>query len=261
MRKVLFLVLLIMVLTMEGVAFSAEQKSKLFVYNSSYDLTRGDLWEYIKDQQILLDMESYPKSFVVIGLGNTNESYSIGEMMATGTVGLSRFFWIDPKYPNKGVEIWDREFPFAAIAICNPNRIIRWDEIDGEIHKILADHIEAEEVKVAALKMEGTLFDVQFHVSSNIPKEGIRPPMGPILKDKGTRYSGLRGRPNGYSMAFISIPRNYSSWHLQVDNPFTSTAMKRIRRGGAISTPQGSIGYPSISIPSKMSSSSKMICG
>ncbi|MFB0505795.1 MAG: CARDB domain-containing protein [Thermodesulfobacteriota bacterium] len=193
MKKVLFLVLLIMVLTMEGVAFSAEQKSKLFVYNSSYDLTRGDLWEYIKDQQILLDMESYPKSFVVIGLGNTNESYSIGEMMATGTVGLSRFFWIDPKYPNKGVEIWDREFPFAAIAICNPNRIIRWDEIDGEIHKILADRIEAEEVKVAALKMEGTLFDVQFHVSSNIPKEGIRPPHGPDTEGQRDKVFRIEG--------------------------------------------------------------------
>ncbi len=110
-----------------------------------------------------------------------------------GTVGLSRFLWIDPKYPNKAVEVWDREFPFAAIAICNPNAIIRWDEIEGEIHKILADRIEAEEVKVAALKMEGTLFDVQFHVSSNIPKEGILTPHGPRAegqRDKVFRVEG-----------------------------------------------------------------------
>jgi hypothetical protein len=193
MKKVLSLVLLIMVLTTEGVPFSAEQKSKLFVYNSSYDLTRGDLWEYIKDQQILLDMEPYPKSFVVIGLGNTNESYSIGEMMAVGTVGLPRFLWIDPKYPNKAVEIWDREFPFAAIAICNPNGIIRWDEIEGDIHKILADRIEAEEVKVAALKMEGTLFDVRFHVSSNIPKEGIRTLHGPRAEEQRDKVFRIEG--------------------------------------------------------------------
>jgi hypothetical protein len=173
MKKVLSISFLIMALIMGGDAFSADQKSKLFVYNSSYDLKRGDLWEYIKDQQILLDMEPYPKNFVVIGLGNTNQSYSIGEMMAVGTVGLSRFLWINPKYPNKAVEIWDREFPFAAIAVCNPNEIIQWDETEGELHKILADRIEAEEVKVAALKMQGTLFDVQFHVSSHIPKEGI----------------------------------------------------------------------------------------
>jgi hypothetical protein len=190
MKKVLSISLSIVVLTMGGVAFSVEQKSKLFVYNSSYDLTMGDLWEYIKDQQILLDIESYPKSFVVIGLGNTNQSYSIGEMMAMGTVGLSRFLWIDPKYPNKAVEIWDREFPFAAIAVCNPNEIIRWDEIEGEIHKILADRIEAEGVKVAALKMQGTLSDVQFHVSSHIPKEGIRTPHG--SRAEGQRNNAFR---------------------------------------------------------------------
>ena len=43
MKKVLSISFLIMVITTEGVAFSAEQKSTLFVYNSSYDLTRGDL--------------------------------------------------------------------------------------------------------------------------------------------------------------------------------------------------------------------------
>jgi hypothetical protein len=178
MKRVLSISFLIMILTTGGDAFSAEQKSKLFVYNSTYDLKRGDLWEYIKDQQILLDMEPYPKNFVVIGLGNTNQSYSIGEMMAMGTVGLSRFLWINPKYPNKAVEVWDREFPFATIAVCNPNEIIQWDETEGELHKILADRIEAEEVKMAALKMQGRLFDVQFHVSSHIPKEGIRIPHG-----------------------------------------------------------------------------------
>jgi len=115
MKKVIFVSLVITVLVIKGVAFSAELKSKLFVYNSFYDLMRGDLWDYIKDQQILLDVEAYPKNFVIIGLGNTNQSYSIGEMMATGTVGLPRFLWISPQYPNKVVEIWDREFPFAAI--------------------------------------------------------------------------------------------------------------------------------------------------
>ena len=189
MKKVLSISFLIMVLTTEGVAFSAEQKSKLFVYNSSYDLTRGDLWEYIKDQQILLDLEPYPKNFVVIGLGNTNQSYSIGEMMATGTVGLSRFLWINPKYPNKAAEIWDREFPFAAIAACNPNEIIQWDETEGEIHKILADRIQAEKIKVAALKMRGTLFDVQFHVSSHIPKEGISTLHGAPAKEQRQKAS------------------------------------------------------------------------
>lgn len=190
MKKVLYISSLIVVLTMGGVAFSAEQKSKLFVYNSSYDLARGDLWEYIKDQQILLDLEPYPRNFVVIGLGNTNQSYSIGEMMAMGTVGLSRFLWINPKYPNKAMEIWDREFPFAAIAVCNPNETIQWDETEGEIHKIIADRIEAEGVKVAALKMRGTLFDVQFHVSSHIPKEGISTLQGD--RGEGQRHKAFR---------------------------------------------------------------------
>ena len=58
--------------------------------------------------------------------------------------------------------------PFATMRL-----IIRWEETEGEIHKILSDRIEAEGIKVAALKMKGTLFDVQFHVSSHIPKEGI----------------------------------------------------------------------------------------
>jgi hypothetical protein len=47
MKKVLSISFLIMILTTGGDAFCAEQKSKLFVYNSSYDLKRGDLWEYI----------------------------------------------------------------------------------------------------------------------------------------------------------------------------------------------------------------------
>jgi len=173
MKKVIFVSLVITVLVIKGVAFSAELKSKLFVYNSFYDLMRGDLWDYIKDQQILLDVEAYPKNFVIIGLGNTNQSYSIGEMMATGTVGLPRFLWISPQYPNKVVEIWDREFPFAAIAVCNPKGLIRWEETEGEIHRILSNRIEEGESKVVALRMRGTLSDVRFHVSSHIPKEGV----------------------------------------------------------------------------------------
>jgi hypothetical protein len=108
MKKILSVVLVVMVLAMKVPAFSVERKNKLFVYNSSYDLMRGDLWDYIKDQQILLDLESYPRNFVVIGLGNTNQSYSIGEMMASGTVGLPRFLWISPQYPNKAVEVHRR---------------------------------------------------------------------------------------------------------------------------------------------------------
>jgi hypothetical protein len=195
MRKVLFTSFFIAILTMGVVAFSAEEKSRLFVYNSSHDFMRGDLWEYIKDQQIVLDLESYPKNYVVIGLGNTNQSYAIGEMMTMGTVGLPRFIWVNPAYPNKAVEIWDREFPFAAIAVCNPRKIIRWNETDGEIHKTLADRIEAEGVKVAALKMKGTLFDVQFHVSSHVPKRGIQAPHG----DRGEGQRGKTFRIEGPS--------------------------------------------------------------
>jgi len=67
MKKILPISLVIMLLVMKLPAFPAERKSTLFVYNSSYDLMRGDLWNYIKDQQILLDLETYPKNFVVIG--------------------------------------------------------------------------------------------------------------------------------------------------------------------------------------------------
>jgi hypothetical protein len=173
MKKVLSISMAVMVLAVNVAAFSAERKSALFVYNSSYDLMRGDLWEYIKDQQMLLDLESYPRNFVVIGLGNTNQSYSIGEMMAVGTVGLPKFLWISPQYPNTVAEIWDREFPFAAMAVCNPKAVIQWDETESDIHKVLSDRIEAEGIKVAALKMRGTLRDVHFHVSSHIPKGGM----------------------------------------------------------------------------------------
>ena len=190
MKKILSVVLVVMVLAMKVPAFSVERKNKLFVYNSSYDLMRGDLWDYIKDQQILLDLESYPRNFIVIGLGNTNQSYSIGEMMATGTVGLPRFLWISPQYPNKAVEVYDRQFPFAAIAVCNPKGAIRWEETEGEIHKILSDRIEAEGVKVAALKMKGTLLDVQFHVSTHIPKGGIGTLHG--THDKGKKGKAFR---------------------------------------------------------------------
>jgi len=261
MRKVLSILLVIIVLGLKVGAFSAERKSKLFIYNSSYDLMRGDLWDFIKDQQILVDLESYPRNFVVIGLGNTNQSYSIGEMIAMGTVGLPRFLWISPQYPYKVVEIWDKEFPFAAIAVCNPKGEIQWEETNGEIHKTLSDRIEEEGIKVAALKMRGILFDVQFHVSSHIPKEGIRTPHdardegqrnkafrieGPsewelngtlVMKDKGTRHSGSRDHPNGSSMGSISTPRNYSSWHLPMDNPFASMAMERIHKKVGLLTP------------------------
>ncbi len=190
MKKLLSISLVVMVLAVNVAAFSAERKSALFVYNSAYDLVRGDLWEYIKDQQMLLDLESYPRNFVVIGLGNTNQSYSIGEMMAVGTVGLPKFLWISPKYPNTAVEIWDQEFPFAAIAVCNPKTVIQWDETGGEIHKTLSDRIEGEGVKVAALKMRGILRDVQFHISSHIPKGGKG--SSPGVHGEGTRDKEFR---------------------------------------------------------------------
>jgi len=193
MKKFLSISIAVMVLAVNVAAFSAERKSALFVYNSSYDLMRGDLWEYIKDQQMLLDLESYPRNFVVNGLGNTNQSYSIGEMMAVGTVGMPKFLWIGPQYPNTVAEIWDREFPFAAMAVCNSKAVIQWDETESDIHKALSDRIEAEGIKVAALKMRGTLRDVHFHVSSHIPKGGMgasQGTQGEGKRDKEFRIEG-----------------------------------------------------------------------
>ena len=73
---------------------------------------------------------------------------------------LPRFLWISPQYPNKVVEIWDREFPFAAIAVCNPKGLMRWEETEGEIHRTLSNRIEDIQGRKVGVVLSGGNIDL-----------------------------------------------------------------------------------------------------
>jgi len=175
MKRVISSVLVVMLILSSGAILAqAEKQNKLFVYNSTYDLLKGDIWEYITLSEIKIDLNSYPKDYIIIGIGTTNQHYRVGELIVAGTVGDYKFLWADPNYPHKLKSLDKAEFPYLQIAVCAPGKVLKLPLREVvDLHKYLADRLEGMKIKLAAIKIVGDFSRVDYTIAYNLPKSGL----------------------------------------------------------------------------------------
>ena len=151
-----------------------ELQGKLFLFNTHQDYLKGDLWEFITQDEIAKYLFIYPGNYLVIGIGTTDRDYRTGEVIVGGKVDDILFRWANPEYPNR-IELLDAsQFPWIDIVACDPNRSMVFTLKDvADLHKYLSDNMVQEGIHVAALHLSGSFDAVQYAISHNLPKRGL----------------------------------------------------------------------------------------
>lgn len=174
-----------------------EARSRLLVYNTVDRLLRGDLFHTVTVEDVLKDLQRYDASWPVVGIGTTNWLRRNGEVIADGQAGAPRFFWADPEGEPTG-QILDvctqtpsdsgavlvtprvdsndevANFPFLAVAICNPATALSWDVADVEsVHQAVIERMTAENVGVAGVQVRGQFGQVKTTDAYNVPITGL----------------------------------------------------------------------------------------
>ncbi len=151
-----------------------ELKGKLFLFNTQQNYLKGDIWEYITQDEIAKYLFIYPENYLVIGIGTTDRSYQTGEVIVGGKVDDIQFYWANPEYPNRIRQLEDSRFPWINVAICDPNRSMTWKLKDvADLHRYLSDKMVKEGIHVAALNISGSFDAVQYAISHHLPKRGL----------------------------------------------------------------------------------------
>lgn len=175
----------------------AHARSTLLVYNTVDRLLRGDLFHTVTAQDVLHDLSRYDAGWPVVGIGTTNWLRRNGEVIADGSAGLPHFLWADPDSQPAGqvidvctqtpsdtgaVLITPRvdsndelaNFPFLAVAVCDPASAITW-ALDGveNVHAFLIEHLTAENIGVAGVQVRGQFGPVKTTDAFNVPVTGL----------------------------------------------------------------------------------------
>ncbi len=175
----------------------SQARSTLLVYNTVDRLLRGDLFHTVTAYDVLHDLSRYDADWPVVGIGTTNWLRRNGEVIADGSAGLPRFFWADPDSQPVGqvidvctqqpsdtgvvlitprVDSNDEQanFPFLAVAVCNPANALTWD-LDGveNVHQFLIERLTAENIGVAGVQVRGQFSEVKTTDAFNVPITGL----------------------------------------------------------------------------------------
>ncbi|PIR01309.1 MAG: hypothetical protein COV66_02510 [Nitrospinae bacterium CG11_big_fil_rev_8_21_14_0_20_45_15] len=182
------------------------QRSILLAYNTVERLLKGDFFHFSNIEEIVQEISGFEKNWPVIGLGTTNWYKRNGEAMVEGAVGKPSFLWADPestpagKVINLNFDHPDHEenlqspvigpndtqpqFPFMAIAICDPQYVKEYNLSAGEnIHLWIENEFPQENLGLAAIHIRGKLTDVQSTAACHIPLGGMDLSDGYSLKD------------------------------------------------------------------------------
>lgn len=191
----------------------AQARSTLLVYNTVDRLLRGDLFHTVTAQDVLHDLGRFDAGWPVVGIGTTNWLRRNGEVIADGSAGQPRFLWADPDSQPVGqvidvctqtpsdsgsllitprVDSNDEQanFPFLAVAVCDPASAITWDmnEVDN-VHPFLIDRLTAENIGVAGVQVRGHFGPVQTTDAFNVPITGLDLSKG-YVGDEHFRFAG-----------------------------------------------------------------------
>lgn len=152
----------------------AENPNRLLFFNTLTDLLRGDLWQWISQQDLLSRLYIYPERFQVIGLGTTNWPERMGEVLVTGTVAQTSFQWANPEYPYRVQIIKEGVFPWIQLGVVDPKSGLEWSlERAQDLHGALIERFRQEGIDRCALFIEATTSHVAYTVTYRIPKTGL----------------------------------------------------------------------------------------
>jgi hypothetical protein len=154
----------------------------LLVYNTAQGLLAGDLAHAVSPTMVQDDIDAFPSTWIVLGVGTTNQPGRTGEIIPDGTARSVRFWWADPSSPSQAdvsnlsatPSLSSAELPFTAIGVANPDTVIEWPvPAVPSVHAWLRQQLEAQGLDLAAIRLEGTFGEVMTTVSYNIPPSGI----------------------------------------------------------------------------------------
>jgi hypothetical protein len=185
----------ILLLAGAGLAQDAtDGESTLLLYSTVERMLSGDMANAVDPETVETDLAAFPPTWIVVGLGTTNQPMRNGELMPDGTVADVDFWWADPSSateadiidiaPDEGEATPEAttaepvdptpEFPFLGLAIANPDSaiVVTAEEVEN-IHLWLHETLQAEGVTLAGLALEGTFGTVKTSVAYNIPLTGL----------------------------------------------------------------------------------------
>ena len=173
-----------------------EQRSAILAYNTVERLLKGDFFHFTRIEDIASELSSYNAEWPVIGVGTTNWFRRNGEAIVEGKAAEARFLWADPssepvgrvvdlfsenpespdklKSPYIGEDETKPQFPFLAVAVCNPEtkRRIRVDAGEN-IHDWVIEKLAKENIGLAAVSFNGSLEQVRATAAYHLPIGGV----------------------------------------------------------------------------------------
>jgi hypothetical protein len=152
----------------------AQSPNRLLFFNTLADLLRGDLWQWISQQDLLSRLYIYPERFLVIGLGTTNWPERMGEVLVTGSVAETTFQWANPEYPYRVQSIKEGVFPWIQLGVVDPKSGLEWSlEKTQDLHGTLIEKLRQHGIDRCALSIEATTSLVEYTITYRIPKTGL----------------------------------------------------------------------------------------
>lgn len=172
-------------------------RSSLLIYNTVDRLLRGDLFHTVTTADVIDDLAGFPPDFPLVGIGTTSWMRRNGEVIAEGTAASSRFLWADPESKPVGQVIdvcWQHpapggtvlvtprlddndeqaNFPFLAVALCNPAQSLHWDIADASnTHEAVIKELLGANVGVAGVQIRGAFGRVETTNAYNVPLGGL----------------------------------------------------------------------------------------
>jgi hypothetical protein len=190
----------------------AEDPNRLLIFNTLADLLRGDIWQWITQEEVGRYLYIYPEQYQVIGIGTTNQPERMGEVIVRGSVGKTSFQWANPEYPYQVRALRDGVFPWIQVAVVDPKRGLNWTlERTSDLHEAIIDQMRREGIRICALSMEATTSYVEYSLTYRIPKSGMEP--------------STPGRRNEYFRAFQDESRGrWLLYGIYVDEGFSRSA-------------------------------------
>jgi hypothetical protein len=181
-----------------------DKRSIILAYNTVERLLKGDFFHFSKIEELTHELSNFDKEWPVIGLGTTNWYKRNGEAIVEGKADNPEFLWADPENNGKVINLNhdhpDHEenlkspvigpqdalpqFPFMAIAMCNPKEFMEYNLPTGEnVHQWIEKKFLSENLGLAAIHITGKLDEVKSTAACHIPIGGMELSEGYSLKD------------------------------------------------------------------------------
>lgn len=148
--------------------------NRLLLFSTMSDLLKGDLWQFITQEELARHLYVYPENHQVIGAGTTKWPERMGEVIVRGTVGKTSFLWANPEYPYQVRTISDGIFPWIQVAVCDPRSALKHNlDRTQDLHAAIIEQMRQERIRICALHMEAVAFHVEYSMTYRIPKSGV----------------------------------------------------------------------------------------